>query len=575
MGHYRNFELTVYCPAGEFVRADNDEIERRIDFFQRYAPLDKAYLEMHRGGDNISPERMREIKALFEKRGIKTAGGYTSVTALKRAEKPCLLGVLCYTDKEMLEELQETIEATASVFDELILDDFYFTNCTCESCRALKGSRSWAETRMELMDEVSRKYVIEPAKRVNPACKVIIKYPNWNESYHECGYDPIVQHEMFDGIYTGTEARQPGVSHQHLSRYMSYSLPRLMENLAPGKNGGGWFDWIDCGYSINGYLEQMYLTAFSHCRELMMFCMTGIYDTPLVPALGFMVNKIDMLMDGVGGCIGLPAYTPFRGEGEDHIIDDFGMCGFALEPVPYFPKNAPVILVPESAVYDSQIVEKLKVYCAEGGKAFITVGFLRAAREKGYDVSALTAARVSSRTMNAERYGLQNYSCGFKEHIPAGEPVSFPIIEIRNNADWNEMVVENGAHNAPIYIRSLYGKGELRIIDIPEDFAQLRRLPKEVLTAWRKAMSEALPVYLECAAENMLFVYDNDAFIILRHEGLPRGMAYAHIKGSARALLGRALRGERKIEPLYERDGETVFELMLEAGDIHRFAIER
>lgn len=575
MGRYRNFELTVYCPAGEFVKADEATIEKRIDFFEKYAPLDKAYLEMHRGGDNVPAERMREIKALFEKRGIKTAGGYTSVSALKKSEKPRLLGVVCYTDAEMLSELQTTIEETASVFDEIILDDFYFTNCTCESCRALKGDRPWAETRMKLMDEVSQKYVIEPAKRVNPRCKVVIKYPNWNESYHECGYDPIEQHKMFDGIYTGTEARQPGVAHQHLSRYMSYALPRLLENLAPGKNGGGWFDWIDCGYSINGYLEQMYLTAFSHCRELTMFCMTGIYDTVLVPALGFMINKIDEIMDGVGGCVGLPAYTPLRGEGEDHLTDDLGMCGFAIEPVPYFPKDAPALLLTESAAYDENIVEMLKGYCAKGGKAYITSGFLRAAHEKGYDISALTAARVSPRTMTAERYGLQNYSCGFKEHIPAGAPVSFPIIEIRNNADWNEMVVGNGAHNAPIYIRSLYGNGELRIIDIPEDYADLRRLPFEVLTAWRKAASESLPVYLECPAENMLFIYDNDSFIVLRHEGLPRGMARAHINGAAKALIDKSLRYERRIEPLYARNGETVFELMLEAGDIHRFTIEK
>jgi hypothetical protein len=47
---------------------------------------------------------------------------------------------------------------------------------------------------------------MKPAKEANPNCKVIIKYPNWAESYQESGYNPIVQKDIFDS-YT-PELRQ-------------------------------------------------------------------------------------------------------------------------------------------------------------------------------------------------------------------------------------------------------------------------------------------------------------------------------------------------------------------------------
>ena len=56
---------------------------------------------------------------------------------------------------------------------------------------------------------------------------MIIKYPNWIESYQETGYNPEAQAEIFDYVYTGTETRDPLFTHQHLPRYSSYSLMRF------------------------------------------------------------------------------------------------------------------------------------------------------------------------------------------------------------------------------------------------------------------------------------------------------------------------------------------------------------
>jgi hypothetical protein len=90
---------------------------------------------------------------------------------------------------------------------------------------------------------------MKPAKEVNPNCRVIIKYPNWSESYQESGYSPAVQKDIFDAVYSGAETRDTRRSDQHLPKYCSYSIVRLMENYAPGRNGGGWFDPYGCSPS--------------------------------------------------------------------------------------------------------------------------------------------------------------------------------------------------------------------------------------------------------------------------------------------------------------------------------------
>ena len=68
----------------------------------------------------------------------------------------------------MRARLKEVSEYTASLFDEFIIDDFFFTQCMCEDCVREKGDRSWEEFRLAKMMEVSRDLIIGPAKKVNP-----------------------------------------------------------------------------------------------------------------------------------------------------------------------------------------------------------------------------------------------------------------------------------------------------------------------------------------------------------------------------------------------------------------------
>jgi len=83
--------------------------------------------------------------------------------------------------------------------------------------------------------------VIKPARAANPKVKLIIKFPNWYEHFQGLGYDLDREPKLFDGIYTGTETRDPAGTDQHLQQYESYLIIRYFENINPAATAAaGW-----------------------------------------------------------------------------------------------------------------------------------------------------------------------------------------------------------------------------------------------------------------------------------------------------------------------------------------------
>lgn len=525
MGNYRNFELTTYFIAQATASMTEEripELQKEIDFFQKYCKLDKIYLEAHRGGFFASEEQVRMVKKVFEDNGIRVEGGITTASpTLEGKPKQRIFDTLCYNDKPMLERLKKASAQNARVFDSFIIDDFYFTNCKCEACRKEHDEYnlahgitdgSWQDYRTWKMYEVSKEYMIKPAKDVNPNCKVVIKYPNWLESFQETGYDPESQKDIFDGIYTGTETRDPYHQDQHLPRYLSFSLMRYMEAMAPGRNGGGWFDPFDCQV-LDYYLEQAYLTCLSKPRELMMFCFQALTDTMNLPALGFQLERLDDLLDHLGEPVGVPCYLPNAAQGEDNVQDHLGENGFPLIPTPHFPENAPILFLTASSAYDPDIVEKVRDYVAKGGKAIATNGFITELLDEG--LCELTSIRYRGRAASANDYWFEKLGGRpGADSVHGAESISFPIMEFRNNATWGAPVKAlKGVETYTLFSRDTYGDGEFDMLVVPDAFSDIEKLPKEVLTKLRSEFP-VNGMFLEGPAGTSLFAYDNDTFVL-------------------------------------------------------------
>ena len=589
MGNYRNFTLAVYFVAQGTARAEKVRLEEDIRFFEKYLKLDKVYLEAFRGGVLADPARLEMCGKVFGAHGIKVSGGLTTTMPSREwdAPKQRLFDTLCYNDPAMLARLREVSAYIGGHFDEFIIDDFFFTNCTCEACRAGRDeynmahgitSGVWQAYRCALMERVSRDCVIGPAKLADPKCRITIKYPNWAESYQETGYSPAGQRDIFDQVYVGTEARDTVITDQHLPRYLSFSLMTYFEAMCPGRCGGGWFDPFDLVITEQ-YLEQAFLTAFSKPKEITLFCFQALLDHPFVPALGWHLDKLDEALDHCGTPVGIPCYLPDNSRGEDNIQDFLGMCGLPVTLTPYFPSDAAAVLLTRASACDPDVVDRLEKYVAAGGRALVTSGFLEETMDRG--IQRMTSVRFTGRRVRGRNYRIETAPHRRLEFVTGTDDIGIPVCEFRNNSTWAVVKAADTEESFGLLLKDTYGLGEMWTLAVPDNFPDLYRIPAEALTRVRREFPAA-GAYLECGAGVSLFAYDNDALIVYPYvtaRSRP-GRARLHVLGEARALIMPARKDGRagepvSVPPLYVRDGETVFDIGLMPGKYEVYRIVR
>ena len=588
MHNYRNFTLTTYFVAKAAASITREELEKQLAFMERYIRLDKVYLEPWRGL-LASHEQIEMCREVFHEHGVQVAGGLTTVIPTPEGDSPKqrLFDTFCYNDAKMRAKLKEVSAFIGEHFDEFIIDDFFFTNCTCEDCTRAKirynrengiEDGSWQSYRLDLLKQVSQEDIIAPAKKANPACRITIKYPNWAESYQETGYNPAEQRKMFDMVYTGTETRDPVTTDQHLPRYLSFSLMTYFENMWPGHNGGGWFDTFDC-HITEHYLEQAYLTAFSRPKEMMLFCFQSLYDNMYTAALGYHLDKLDELLDQAGQPVGIACYLPDNSQGEDNVQDFLGMNGLPVVCTPYFPEEAAQILLTRASAFDPEILDKLQAFLAKGGTAIVTTGFHEEMQDRG--IYHFSSIRMRGRRVTAGRFRVESRPqirengeyrscCAFPW---SDRPVTVPVAEFRNNSAWAVVKACHEEESFALLLKDPVVKGCLWTITVPDAFPDFYHYPAEALSRIR----EEFPVkgiWLEGPARISLFVYDNDSFVIYPYvmEDVQTEMVRIHVEG-AKELYNPAL--SREIRPLYCRGKEAVFEILTMPGRYVLYKIRR
>ncbi|HNX60137.1 MAG TPA: permease, partial [Spirochaetota bacterium] len=378
---YKNFTTAMYCTVHDVENTDWENFGEKFSFIEKWLNVDKVYLESYRSERFVSEAKMRAAKDFFTKKGIACSGG---ITLSAKGRTTWDFRSFCYSDQHFVDELVKVIEFNVKHFDETILDDFYFTNCKCDSCIAEKGDLSWDEYRTVKLRSMSE-LMVTHARTINPKATVIIKYPNWYDDYQYTGYNLRDQRQIHGTIYTGTETRDPALTQQNLPRYLSYFLMRYMENALPGKNAGGWFDPYDCSYNLNSYLEQAYLTLFSKAREVTTFCLGSLMTDfrEFVPLAGYAFDRVDSFMDKLGKPQGIACYKPFNSDGENYLLPALGMLGIPLEPTPFYPEDASTVILSESAACDDDIVDRIKKSLQKGKTVVITSGLARALEDRG------------------------------------------------------------------------------------------------------------------------------------------------------------------------------------------------
>lgn len=534
---YKNFKVSVYVRAYEVEKMkDLQWLESSWNIISQQLDVDKVYLETHRDLLIVDDATLNQAKKFFKDHGIETAGGITYTI-----DESNSFETFCYSNPEHREKVREIAEHTAKHFDEFILDDFFFTSCKSDIEIKAKGNQSWSEYRLKLMNEAGRDLVLNPAKKVNPKVKVIIKYPNWYDHFQGLGFNLEKGPQMFDGMWTGTETRDPG-GNQHLQNYLSYNIIRFFNNLRPGYNGGGWVDSGGLNLGMDRYAEQLHLTMLAKAPEIILFAFNQLLDIKLSPKFNtpwqspgtsfdyskvtapikkngetvepttmariadVVLKQTDKIVGKLGNPIGIKSYKPFHSNGDDFLQNYLGMIGLPMDIYPTFPEDQKVVLLTAQAAKDSIIVDKIKKQLQRGGDVVVTTGLLKSISDKLSEISELRCNDLKALVNDFGYYGKSE------------RDLLIPQVLYYTNDAW-EMVsagrpLVGGVSGYPILLRAPYSSGNMYVLTIPDDLGNLYDYPREALTEIRRILSKDSGIYLNAPSKVALFLYDNNTLVV-------------------------------------------------------------
>jgi hypothetical protein len=561
---FHSFKVTIYIPVQVVERMAHDPAWMRSSWrtISSRLHVDRVFIEDYRSGVSADDATLAQVKQFFVSQGVAVAGGMAMLDAGRSAQ----FQTLDYTvprDRQLASRMSALL---ARHFDTFVLDDLYFFNTKSDSDIAAKGKQSWAQFRMRTMDEVSRDLILKPAKAANPNVRVIIKFPNFYPSFQEMGFDLKNEPKIFPEIWTGDETRYAATTDQQLRPYESYEIFRYFENIAPGRNGGGWVDPIAMQY-LDRYAGQLWDTILAKAPAINLFeytdllriadprnrdgwerlpttfnyfdmarrCCGGLPGAPgasyplLADAVEYALRKVDEVAGSLGAPLGLATYRPYDSTGEDFLPETAGMVGVPVEMYPQWPDVKTVFLT-QAAATDPNIVSEIERHLRSGDNVIMTSGLLRAIQDKGFD--QLTDMRVTRDVAPATEY-VEGFGFGAGTVLGHSKPILFPLIHFYTNEEWAVLRGVATQGGIPILLMDHYGKGELYVLAVPQEMNDLYALPAAVLNALRRYLTAPLPVRLEGPSQVSLFEYGNGTFVVQSYLDHPAAVrvigGFAHL----------------------------------------------
>jgi hypothetical protein len=401
--------ISTLFPAQQVPQdlATDAGIDRAIAWC-RTLGITHVYIESFRTGAVPPREMLAHARDRFREAGFLVSGCITPAGYGKPSTGWSLFS--CYTSPETQRVLREMSQYAAGLFDEVMIDDFLATDCQCDSCRAAKGDRSWADFRTDLMLELSRAHIIEAGRAVNPNVQFIIKYPCWHESFQERGYDVDRQSQLFPKTWVGTETRGTQRTGAAEPQYRAYWLMRWLMGIGQEKCGGGWYDTIDTAPLF--YLEQGRQTVLGGAREAFLFNAGALMHSPDGQADAAALRKelplhfeLARLIQGEQprGLLGWkPMNSPAERDGNLHSL--LGMAGFPVTAAHEFDADAPGYVFGAQALYDPQWPAALNAALRSGRPVLATPSFAEQARQQGAELAGLDQVLMLPALPDPNRY---------------------------------------------------------------------------------------------------------------------------------------------------------------------------
>jgi len=515
---WAHITTALFCTSDDVDRLLTNPADRQAALAY-FAPLRlaKIYLEDARG-DPAAVAALREIATDLKARGLEVSGA-----VVPAGEH----GPLCYNDPKDMAMLEGRVRVLAQVFDEIIVDDWLFTTCTCAKCLAGRGSASWANYRSRLVAEQSKQHLIAAAKQVNPRVQVIIKYPNWYEGHRQNGYDVARQTPQFDGVSVGIETRQPTTQDQHIPTYSGYVFQKWIGGNAGPKWRSAWLDNYDMQGADNDYVAQVWQAVLARAPEIIFWC-AGVLHPP-APSASNYPHLVEMMpdFDRLAGMLdgparGIPIHLPLGSTGEYNVFGYLGMIGLPMAPQTTFPADPKAAIFTQHSLRDPKLAAELLARVRAGREVFLTWTLLQKLRESelGRALNVIgEGGTVASSTFRVREHFWHSQS------VDAPRSFGFPRIETSTWPYVREVALVREDGDFGVLLKTPYLEGQVDVLNLPDNSYDLLRLPESVLNAIRRCFFEELGVRLVGPGGVALYPFGGRQYVLYNMNNGPAKVA--------------------------------------------------
>jgi len=479
--------------------------------------LSKFYLEDARG-DPADVANLREIAGDLKARGFEVSGA-----VVPAGEH----GPLCYNDPKDMALLEGRVRVLAAVFDEIIVDDWLFTTCTCAKCLEGRGAESWADYRSRLVAEQSKRHLIDAAKQVNPRVQVIIKYPNWYEGHRQHGYDVARQTPQFDGVSVGIETRQRASHDQHIPIYSGYVYQRWIGGDAGARWRSTWLDNYRMEGADNDFVAQVWQAVLARTPEIIFWCAGGLH--PPAPSASNYPHLVESMpdFDRLAGMLdgparGIPIHLPVGSVGEYNIFGYFGMIGLPMSPRTAFPADSKEAIFTRHSLRDPNLAPELLARVRSGREVFLTWPLLQDLRES--ELARALNVIGEGGTVESSTFRVHEFLWDSKV-VEAGRHFVFPKIQLSTWPYVREIALVREDADFGVLLRTPYLEGQLDVFNLPENSYDLLRLPEPVLNSIRRCFVDELGVRLTGPGGVALYPFGERQYVLYNMNDGPAKVA--------------------------------------------------
>jgi len=486
---WQHVHFSIYFTFGEIERllVDTASMRETMDYF---APVkaEKVYLEVS-SGESVDVPLMRDLVARLRAMGFRVSGALVPTVPD---------GLICYNNPDHMARLERRARSAAEVFDEIILDDWLFTICTCEKCVAGRGAMSWADYRSRLLLEGSKKHIIDPARGANPRVKVIIKYPNWYEGHRDNGYDVLNETRQFDAMAAGIETRARATHDQHIPIYSGYVFQKWWGGVDPHKWIGSWLDNYTMKGNDNDYVAQVWQAVMAQAPEIILWSGGNLHHTgqysDVYPHFREMLPEFDRVAGMLEGeARGVPIYLPYGSTGEYNIFGYLGMAGIPLAPAGEFPADGRVAIFTKHSLRDPGLAGKMLQRLRSGRDVFMTWELFRQLGNTEFR-NALTLVDEGG-TVTSSQFRTRR-GWWSDQLVSADRPFTFPRIATTTWPYVREVALVREDYDFGVFLNARYLNGNLYVLNMPDNSYDLLRLPAAVLDVIRRSCTGDLGVQL-------------------------------------------------------------------------------